>query len=72
MTEETPSAPRLTPAAAKAKAAREERQAAALRANLRRRKEQARERQPEPPKAPGADRDAAPAHSMFQDISEPL
>jgi septal ring factor EnvC (AmiA/AmiB activator) len=55
--------PHLTQAAAKAKAAREARQAEALRANLRRRKAQARGRDDQPEAS-----DDHP-HSLYPDIS---
>ncbi len=54
--------PHLTPAAAKAKAEREARQAEALRANLRRRKAQAR----------GRDVVDEPPHSLYPDISNEI
>lgn len=61
MTEVPKTEPRLTPAALKAKAEREVRQAAALRANLRRRKaqERARDGQDEEPPAPATEPDTA-------------
>jgi hypothetical protein len=56
--------PRLTPAAARARAEREARQAAALRANLRRRKvqERGRDAQDEAP--------TSATHSVYPDISD--
>jgi hypothetical protein len=48
--------PRLTPARQAERAARDKRLAEALRANLRRRKEQARAREDTPPPAPEEDR----------------
>jgi hypothetical protein len=56
--------PNLTPAAARARAEREARQAAALRANLRRRKAQERGRDAQD-QAP-----AAGTHSLYPDISD--
>ncbi len=56
--------PRLTAAAMKARAEREARQAAALRANLRRRKEQARGREGDEADGPGS------AHAVYPDISD--
>lgn len=56
---DTPSRPALTPRAAAEQAARREREAAALRENLRRRKEQSRARDPapeSPPDLPGTPR----------------
>jgi hypothetical protein len=76
---------RLTPAAAKARAEREARQAEALRANLRRRKAQARGRDPDKdpaPEAGGRDSHQDPApeagdneaadgpHSVYPNISD--
>jgi hypothetical protein len=66
VTETAKPEPRLTPAAAKARADREARQAAALRANLRRRKAQERGRDAQ---------DGAPAddaHSLYPDISNQI
>jgi hypothetical protein len=57
--------PRLTPAAARARAEREARQAEALRANLRRRKVQARGRDSQQEDGP-----KNPLHSLYPDISE--
>jgi hypothetical protein len=63
--DETPKPePRLTAAAMKARAEREARQAAALRANLRRRKEQARGRDAGDSGATGS------THAVYPDISE--
>ena len=54
MADRRPDKPNVTPQAARAAAEREERLAAALRANLRRRKDQSRARDvDEPPSAPG-------------------
>ncbi len=63
VTEDPKPEPHLTQAAAKAKAAREARQAEALRANLRRRKAQARGRDAQPEAS-----DDRP-HSLYPDIS---
>ncbi len=54
MTQPPPNRPHLTPAAERARAEREARQAAALRANLRRRKAQERGRE-QPPAVPEPD-----------------
>lgn len=56
----------MTEAARAAQAERDARRAAALRANLRRRKAQERGRED----APATDAAPAPAHKLFQDISE--
>jgi hypothetical protein len=61
--DEQKSQPRLSETGSAAQAAREARRAAALRANLRRRKEQERGRE-------GAPSETLPAHKLFQDISE--
>ena len=63
---------RLTPAAARARAEREARQAEALRANLRRRKAQARGRDARPDTAPeeGENEDADGPHSVYPNISD--
>jgi hypothetical protein len=67
VTDDPKSEPHLTPAAARARADREARQAAALRANLRRRKAQARGRE-----APGDAAGSDPANNVYPDISEKL
>ncbi len=65
VTDEPKPEPRLTPDALRARAAREARQGAALRANLRRRKAQERGR------AMGEDAAVTdPAHSLYPDISD--
>jgi hypothetical protein len=60
-----PPKPEPTPAAARARAEREARQAEALRANLRRRKVQARGRDSQQEDGP-----KNPPHSLYPDISE--
>jgi hypothetical protein len=64
VTEAPKSQPHLTPAAARARAEREARQAEALRANLRRRRAQARGRE-----APPESTDDPP-HNLYHDVSE--
>jgi hypothetical protein len=69
VTESPKPEPRLTPAAMKLRAEREARQAAALRANLRRRKAQERGRDAR--ETPGADiAEPGSAHSLYPDISD--
>jgi hypothetical protein len=75
VTEAPKSEPTLTPAGQKAKAERDARQAAALRANLRRRKAQERGREAleeAPPSAAEGNesRESGGAHSLYPDISD--
>jgi hypothetical protein len=62
--------PHLTPAAARARAEREARAAEALRANLRRRKAQARGRDAQQEAQPEGGSDGS--HSLYPDISDKL